>query len=131
MEYELYKKKFGEYGKSGYKGIPSGSCYRTEIGGQDYNAAEVKFLQLHKSPILIDEIKYAPELFAYIKMNVDKNHKSGDFWLTGSQIFKLMRGVQESLAGRVAVLSLTSLSQAGIAEAMGKKLEPLFINLPN
>ena len=75
------------------------------------------FLQLHKPPVLIDEVQYAPELFAYIKVNVDKNHEPGAFWLTGSQIFKLMRGVQESLAGRVAVLSLTSLSQAEIAGA--------------
>lgn len=73
------------------------------------------FLQLHKSPVLIDEVQYAPELFSYIKLNVDKNHEPGAFWLTGSQVFKLMRGVQESLAGRVAVLSLTSLSQAEIA----------------
>lgn len=58
-------------------------------------------------------------MFAYIKMSVDKNHEPGSFWLIGSQIFKLMRGVQETLAGRVAgrvaVLSLTSLSQAEIA----------------
>ena len=72
------------------------------------------FLQLHKPPVLIDEVQYAPELFTYIKIHVDKNHKPGDFWLTGSQVFKLMRGVQESLAGRVAVLSMTSLSQAEI-----------------
>ena len=72
------------------------------------------FLQLHKPPVLIDEVQYAPELFTYIKIIVDKNHNAGDFWLTGSQIFKLMQGVRESLAGRVAVLSLTSLSQAEI-----------------
>ena len=58
------------------------------------------FLQLHKPPILIDEVQYAPELFTYIKMNVDKKHEPGAFWLTGSQVFKLMQGVQESLAGR-------------------------------
>ena len=52
---------------------------------------------------------------AYIKMSVDKNHEPGSFWLIGLQIFKLMRGVQESLAGRVAVLSMTSFSQAEIA----------------
>lgn len=84
------------------------------------------FLQLHKPPVLIDEVQYAPELFSYIKMNVDKNHKPGAFWLTGSQIFKLMRGVQESLAGRVAVLSLTSLSQAEIA---GVEMKPFIIEL--
>lgn len=72
------------------------------------------FLQLHKPPVLIDEVQYAPELFTYIKVHVDKTHTPGEFWLTGSQIFKLMRGVQESLAGRVAVLSMTSLSQAEI-----------------
>ena len=84
------------------------------------------FLQLHKPPVLIDEVQYAPELFTYIKIHVDQNHNPGDFWLTGSQVFKLMRGVQESLAGRVAVLSLTSLSQA---EICGGQMEPFRINL--
>lgn len=84
------------------------------------------FLQLHKPPILIDEVQYAPELFTYIKMHVDKNHEAGAFWLTGSQVFKLMRGVQESLAGRVAVLSLTSLSQAEIS---GGVMEPFTVEL--
>ena len=69
------------------------------------------FLQLHKPPILIDEVQYAPELFPYIKLIADKEQKKGDFWLTGSEVFSLMRGVQESLAGRVALLSLSSLSQ--------------------
>lgn len=78
------------------------------------------FLQLHKPPILIDEVQYAPELFPYIKIIVDKEQKKGDFWLTGSQVFSLMRGVQESLAGRVALLSLSSLSQA---EAYGGEEE--------
>ena len=84
------------------------------------------FLQLHRPPVLIDEVQYAPELFTYIKIYVDKNHNPGDFWLTGSQVFKLMRGVQESLAGRVAVLSLTSLSQA---EICGSPMEPFTIDM--
>lgn len=84
------------------------------------------FLQLHKPPVLIDEVQYAPELFTYIKLHVDRNHKPGDFWLTGSQVFKLMRGVQESLAGRVAVLSMTSLSQAEICNG---KMEPFTIEM--
>ena len=70
---------------------------------------------------MIDEVQYAPELFPYIKLAVDREHQAGAFWLTGSQIFKLMRGVQESLAGRVAVLSMTTLSQA---EADGAQTEP-------
>lgn len=69
------------------------------------------FFQLYKPPILIDEVQYAPELFTYIKIMIDKEHKAGDFWLTGSQIFKLMSGVRESLAGRIAILNLSSLSQ--------------------
>ena len=84
------------------------------------------FLQLHKPPILIDEVQYAPELFTYIKIYVDSHQEPGAFWLTGSQIFKLMRGVQESLAGRVAVLSMTSLSQS---EMSGAPMSPLKINL--
>jgi len=84
------------------------------------------FLQLHTTPVLIDEVQYAPELFTYIKMNVDKNHEPGAFWLTGSQIFKLMHDVQESLAGRVAVLSLTSLSQA---EICGQDTHPFEIDI--
>lgn len=72
------------------------------------------FLQLHKPPILIDEVQYAPELFSYIKIHIDKHHNPGDFWLTGSQIYRLMRGVQESLAGRVALLHLSPLSQREI-----------------
>ena len=84
------------------------------------------FLQLHKPPVLIDEVQYAPELFSYIKMYADKNHEPGAFWLTGSQVFKLMHGVGESLAGRVAVLSLTSLSQAEIS---GGEMEPFTVDM--
>lgn len=84
------------------------------------------FLQLHKPPVLIDEVQYAPELFTYIKIHVDKYHEPGAFWLTGSQVFKLMQGVQESLAGRVAVLSMTSLSQA---EINGVEMEPFVVDI--
>lgn len=72
------------------------------------------FFQIHQPPILIDEIQYAPELFTYIKIIVDKNQQAGNFWMTGSQLFKLMNGVQESLAGRVALLHLSPLSQQEI-----------------
>lgn len=82
------------------------------------------FLQLHKPPVLIDEVQYAPELITYIKIHVDKYHEAGAFWLTESQIFKLMKGVQESLAGRVAVLSMTFLSQAEISAG---KMEPFTV----
>lgn len=84
------------------------------------------FFQVYKTPILIDEVQYAPELFTYIKIAIDKNHLPGEFWLTGSQIFKLMDGVQESLAGRVAVLSLSSLSQNEIYNHL--KCEPFSLD---
>ena len=72
------------------------------------------FLQIYKPPVFIDEVQYAPELFPYIKIHIDKHHNAGDFWLTGSQIFRLMRGVQESLAGRVCLLNMQSLTQSEI-----------------
>ena len=75
------------------------------------------FLQLHRPPVLIDEVQYAPELFTYIKIHIDEHHNPGDFWLTGSQVFRLMRGVQESLAGRVALLHMSPLSQREITGA--------------
>ncbi len=75
------------------------------------------FLQIHKPPILIDEVQYAPELFTYIKIHIDEHHTPGDFWLTGSHIFRLMHGVQESLAGRVALLHMSPMSQREIVGA--------------
>ncbi len=84
------------------------------------------FLQMHKPPVLIDEVQYAPELFTYIKIYVDTRQEPGAFWLTGSQVFRLMDGVQESLAGRVAVLSLTSLAQA---EICGSPMPPFELEL--
>ena len=75
------------------------------------------FLQLHKPPVLIDEVQYAPELFTYIKIHIDKNHNPGGFWMTASQIFRLMQGVQESLAGRVALLHMSPMSQREIIGA--------------
>ena len=75
------------------------------------------FLQLHKPPVFIDEVQYAPKLFSYIKMYIDEHHNPGDFWMSGSQVFRLMRGVQESLAGRVALLHMSLLSQREIIGA--------------
>ena len=86
------------------------------------------FFQLYQPPLLIDEVQYAPELFPYIKIMVDERHQPCDFWLTGSQLFKMMEGVQESLAGRVALLHLSPLSQS---EIMKRPPEPPFsLELP-
>ena len=69
------------------------------------------FFQRFPPPVLIDEIQYAPELLPHIKMQVDQNRRTGMFWLTGSQQFHLMKGISESLAGRVGVLELLGLSR--------------------
>ena len=69
------------------------------------------FLQMHPAPLMIDEVQYAPELFTYIKIEIDKGAAPGSYWLTGSQAFSVMELAQESLAGRTAVLHMTSLSQ--------------------
>ena len=68
------------------------------------------FLQRYEPPVIIDEIQYAPELLPYIKMHVDKEKKMGEFWLTGSQMFHMMKDVSESLAGRVGIIPMQGLS---------------------
>ena len=88
------------------------------------------FLQVHKPPILIDEVQYAPQLFSRIKMLVDQDKKPGAYWLTGSQTFRLMRLAGESLAGRACILRMSSLSQgemygAGSASPFSVQLDEL------
>lgn len=68
------------------------------------------FIEQRKLPVIIDGVQYAPELFPVIKMKVDETSVNGQFWLTGSQQFHLMKNMQESLAGRVAILDLLGLS---------------------
>lgn len=65
------------------------------------------FLKNYEPPLIIDEIQYAPELLPFIKIHIDKNRRThGGYVLTGSQIFPLMKGVSESLAGRIAIFQL-------------------------
>ncbi len=85
------------------------------------------FLDTHPAPVLIDEVQYAPELFSYLKIRIDAGASPGSWWLTGSQSFELMRLAQESLAGRTAVLHLSTLSQS---ELYGNgETEPLSLTL--
>jgi len=79
------------------------------------------FFQRFTPPLILDEIQYAPQLFPYIKMIVDERKENGLFWLTGSQVFEMMRNVQESLAGRVSLLRLFGFSQA---EKEGRVVSP-------
>ena len=82
------------------------------------------FLQRYEPPILIDEIQYAPQLLPYVKMWVDEHRRNGDFWLTGSQVFHLMKGASESLAGRVGILNLLGLSYS---EITGRSSSPFTV----
>ncbi len=61
--------------------------------------------------ILTEWLQYAPQLFSYIKIEIDNGAEPGSFWLTGSQAFRMMELAQESLAGRAALLHMPSLSQ--------------------
>lgn len=72
------------------------------------------FLQRYAPPVLIDEVQYAPQLFPYIKIIVDQRKRPGDFWLTGSQMFRMMKNVTESLAGRAGIVPMLGLSSAEI-----------------
>ncbi len=69
------------------------------------------FLDAHPPPLLIDEVQYAPGLFRHLKVAIDANRAAkGQFILTGSQKFTLMKEVSDSLAGRVAILTLPGLT---------------------
>lgn len=72
------------------------------------------FLQQYPAPVVIDEVQYAPELLPYIKIQIDNNRQNGQYILSGSQMFRLMKNVSESLAGRTGILSLYALSRAEI-----------------
>ncbi|MBF0490287.1 MAG: ATP-binding protein [Candidatus Omnitrophica bacterium] len=73
------------------------------------------FLEENAPPVIIDEIQNVPELFSYIKARIDKDKKPAQWVLTGSQQWALMKGISESLAGRIAILHLYPF---GIDEAL-------------
>ena len=77
------------------------------------------FLRRHPSPMIIDEVQYAPGLFRHLKVTVDASRtRDGQFLLTGSQKFTLMKSVSESLAGRADIVELETLSLAEIRAAL-------------
>ena len=77
------------------------------------------FLDRHPPPVIIDEVQYAPALFRHLKAEVDAHRtRKGQFLLTGSQKFTLMKNVSESLAGRADIVELETLSFAEIRAAL-------------
>lgn len=88
----------------------------------------VMFFRRYQQPLLIDEIQYAPNLMQYIKMQVDSRKRAGMFWLTGSQQFQMMKGISETLAGRVAIINMLGFSEN---ERYQKNLDaPAFLPKP-
>ncbi len=69
------------------------------------------FFQMYQPPVLIDEVQKAPALFEQIKILCDESNERGRFWLTGSQSKKLMKQAGDSLAGRIGILKMYSLSE--------------------
>src|SRR5271165_319703 len=88
-----------------------------------------RFLQRHPPPVIIDEVQYAPGLFRHLKVAVDSHRaRNGQFLLTGSQKFTLMKNVSESLAGRADIVELETLSFAEIRAALPEtKLETALV----
>ena len=82
------------------------------------------FFQRYAPPVVIDEVQRRPELFDYVKHLVDQSDARGQIVLTGSQTFHLMKGVSESLAGRVAILELSGLS---LREVLGSPNRQPFV----
>lgn len=68
------------------------------------------FMMLNQSPLIIDEIQRAPELFRYIKLLCDETEEKGLFCLSGSQQFRLMQNISETLSGRISIVELSGLS---------------------
>lgn len=73
------------------------------------------FLESHPPPLILDEIQYAPELVASLKRRVDRQRQPGQYLLTGSQQWSVLRGVAESLAGRAVFLDLEGFCLAELA----------------
>ncbi len=80
------------------------------------------FLDSYPTPLFIDEVQYAPELFPYIKMKVDKDKTRGQYWLSGSQLFDLMKNVTESLAGRAGIVKMNSFTYSEIVRKTKKEV---------
>ena len=77
------------------------------------------FLSAYPAGVIIDEIQRVPDLVSYIQGIVDERKMPGQFILTGSRQFEVMDAVNQSLAGRTALLKLLPFS---IAEIRGTTL---------
>ena len=74
----------------------------------------VGYLKLQGTPFILDEVQRVPELFLSLKYMIDTNKTNGMYLLTGSKKYELMKGVSESLAGRISIINMLGLSQREI-----------------
>ena len=87
-----------------------------------------EFLENLKTPAIIDEAQYAPSLFRFLKIHIDRSKKKGLYLLTGSQQFSLMKNVSESLAGRCGVIHLYTLAAGELQAAIPSiKIEEIIL----
>ena len=82
------------------------------------------FFKDNPPPVFVDEIQKAPALFNQIKLYLDRDRKKGQFFMCGSQQFKMMKGVSESLAGRIGLVTLLGFS---LREAYGIECDTPFL----
>ena len=68
------------------------------------------FFKNHPLPVIVDEVQRAPNLFLQIKLLADNSEEKGKIILTGSQSYKLLSNAADSLAGRVCIINMSSLS---------------------
>lgn len=64
------------------------------------------FLSSFPAPLILDEVQYVPELLAALKRKMDQSNAKGQYFLTGSQNFSMLRSLSESMAGRIAIFNL-------------------------
>ena len=96
-----------------------------DIGRRELAKTNPKdFLSMSTTPLFIDEVQYAPELFPYMKMHVDKTKEKGAYFISGSQRFNMIKNLSESLAGRVGIFELLGLS---IREIRGDGFNEVFV----
>ena len=82
------------------------------------------FFKDNPPPVFLDEIQKAPALFEQIKIILDRDRKKGQFFMCGSQQFKMMKGVSESLSGRIGLVNLLGFSQR---ETHGVEMDTPFL----
>jgi predicted AAA+ superfamily ATPase len=106
--------------------FPSYSYVSLDLPSQadEANFDPQSFLKKNPAPIVIDEVQYAPELFRHIKTAIDANRdQKGQYILTGSQKFTLMKSVSDSLAGRVGLVELETLAADELGDSLARFIE--------